>query len=290
MTVLILILAHLVGDFYLQTDRMAASKQKYLIRHVLIHFVLYFCLLLVLYIWTLSVSRFLFQIALPSLILALSHYAIDTLKIRTTRFISGSQIGQAYLFLSDQILHFTVILLAGATFFYLPLSLFENFVAEMINQKRIPNVSLDDKILFCGIIIILATTFTGHLIRLLVGTIPEHLSLFEGKYTLTNSHGPLDQMKSQKPQPSFEEEFNYVVNKKGDRSRGKIIGYVERLLVIILIVSSSYASIGFIVAAKSIARFKQMDDRQFAEYFLLGTLTSIFFGMIYGFILRLVLF
>jgi hypothetical protein len=30
-----------------------------------------------------------------------------------------------------------------------------------------------------------------------------------------------------------------------------------------------------VVAAKTVARFRQLDDRQFAEYYLLGTLASI---------------
>ena len=32
---------------------------------------------------------------------------------------------------------------------------------------------------------------------------------------------------------------------------------------------------GFVIAAKTIARFKQLDDRGFAEYYLLGTLASV---------------
>jgi hypothetical protein len=35
------------------------------------------------------------------------------------------------------------------------------------------------------------------------------------------------------------------------------------------------ATIGLVVAAKTLARFKQLDDREFAEYYLLGTLASV---------------
>ena len=35
------------------------------------------------------------------------------------------------------------------------------------------------------------------------------------------------------------------------------------------------AAIGFVVAAKTLARFRQLDDREFAEYYLLGTLASV---------------
>jgi diadenosine tetraphosphate (Ap4A) HIT family hydrolase len=85
------------------------------------------------------------------------------------------------------------------------------------------------------------------------------------------------------------EEYNYYTFNKHDLSRGKLIGYIERLLVIILTFYSAYPAIAFIVTAKSIARFKQMDDRNWAEYFLLGTLTSMFLGIFFGLLLREVL-
>ncbi len=80
-----------------------------------------------------------------------------------------------------------------------------------------------------------------------------------------------------------------MVFNKHDMSRGKLIGYIERLLVILLTYYSSYPAIAFIVTAKSIARFKQMDDRDWAEYFLLGTLTSMFIGIMFGILLREIL-
>jgi hypothetical protein len=38
--------------------------------------------------------------------------------------------------------------------------------------------------------------------------------------------------------------------------------------------TDNYNAIGFIIAAKGIARFKQMEQRHFAEYVLVGTLAS----------------
>ena len=35
------------------------------------------------------------------------------------------------------------------------------------------------------------------------------------------------------------------------------------------------AAVGFVIAAKTIARFRLLDDRDFAEYYLLGTLGSV---------------
>ena len=56
---------------------------------------------------------------------------------------------------------------------------------------------------------------------------------------------------------------------------GATIGAFERLLVVALILVNATAAVGFVIAAKTIARFKQLDDRGFAEYYLLGTLASV---------------
>ena len=60
---------------------------------------------------------------------------------------------------------------------------------------------------------------------------------------------------------------------------GATIGVLERLLIVIFVLSGSAAAIGFVVAAKTLARFKQLDDRDFAEYYLLGTLASVSVGL-----------
>ena len=56
---------------------------------------------------------------------------------------------------------------------------------------------------------------------------------------------------------------------------GATIGAFERLLIVAFIMVNATAAVGFVIAAKTIARFKQLDDRGFAEYYLLGTLASV---------------
>jgi len=56
--------------------------------------------------------------------------------------------------------------------------------------------------------------------------------------------------------------------------RGKIIGAIERMMIFFFVIVGEYSAIAFIIAAKSIARFKELDDKEFAEYFLIGTLLS----------------
>jgi hypothetical protein len=56
---------------------------------------------------------------------------------------------------------------------------------------------------------------------------------------------------------------------------GATIGVIERLLIATFVLTGNQAAIGFVVAAKTLARFRQLDDRDFAEYYLLGTLASV---------------
>ena len=55
---------------------------------------------------------------------------------------------------------------------------------------------------------------------------------------------------------------------------GNIIGKLERIIIAILLLNNQFGVIGFVLTAKSIARFKQMENKDFAEKYLIGTLTS----------------
>lgn len=43
---------------------------------------------------------------------------------------------------------------------------------------------------------------------------------------------------------------------------------------------------GLIIAAKGLIRVKEFEDRNFAEYFLVGTLTSVSVAFVLGWLLR----
>ncbi len=63
---------------------------------------------------------------------------------------------------------------------------------------------------------------------------------------------------------------------EGTEGAGKVIGYLERLILVILLIIGEYSVIGWIIAAKTFARSKQLSESQaFCEYFLVGTLMSI---------------
>ncbi len=55
---------------------------------------------------------------------------------------------------------------------------------------------------------------------------------------------------------------------------GRLIGILERETIILLVFCQQFGVIGFVLAAKSIARYKQLEQQSFAEQYLVGTLTS----------------
>ncbi len=61
----------------------------------------------------------------------------------------------------------------------------------------------------------------------------------------------------------------------GPERVGATIGVLERLIVCALVLTGQIAAIGLVIAAKTLARFRQLDDRRFAEYYLVGTLASV---------------
>ncbi len=74
-----------------------------------------------------------------------------------------------------------------------------------------------------------------------------------------------------------------------DIARGRTIGALERALALTLVLLGEYAAIGWIIAAKSLARFKALEDREFAEYFLIGTLASFLLALVAGIGMRILL-
>lgn len=67
------------------------------------------------------------------------------------------------------------------------------------------------------------------------------------------------------------------INKKekSNLRAGRMIGTLERIIMLFFLLIQQYSSIGLILTAKSVARFNKIsEDQLFAEYYLLGTLLS----------------
>lgn len=76
---------------------------------------------------------------------------------------------------------------------------------------------------------------------------------------------------------------------EGPKGAGRMIGILERLMILGLVCANQWGAVGLVLTAKSVARFKKMDDKAFAEIYLVGTMTSVIVAMLSGSFLRLVL-
>ena len=77
--------------------------------------------------------------------------------------------------------------------------------------------------------------------------------------------------------------------KQGLPKGGKVVGMLERLLVFTFVLGGKPEGAGFIVAAKSVFRIGQLtqkEDRDLAEYILIGTLRSIAYALVIAFSTR----
>ena len=71
---------------------------------------------------------------------------------------------------------------------------------------------------------------------------------------------------------------------------GELIGYLERLLILTFTLAGSYEAVGFVLAAKSIFRFGELNknaDRSMTEYVLIGSLLSVVITTLIGTLLSL---
>ena len=72
----------------------------------------------------------------------------------------------------------------------------------------------------------------------------------------------------------------------GVRGAGALIGFLERALVLTFVLLNQYTAIGLVLTAKSIARYEELKDRDFAEYYIIGTLSSMLLAILIGVITK----
>jgi hypothetical protein len=75
-------------------------------------------------------------------------------------------------------------------------------------------------------------------------------------------------------------------NLNNTRKAGSKIGSLERILMVICVAVGQYTAMGLIFTAKSVARYDKItNDSEFAEYYLLGTLSSIILTLMWYLVL-----
>ncbi len=70
---------------------------------------------------------------------------------------------------------------------------------------------------------------------------------------------------------------------------GRVIGVLERQIVYTLILLGQWGALGLVLAAKSVARYPEMKQRHFADYYLIGTLASLSVALASGVVVALAL-
>ena len=81
--------------------------------------------------------------------------------------------------------------------------------------------------------------------------------------------------------------FEIFITEKDDLpNAGKLIGILERLLVVTFILLNQFEAVGFLIASKSILRYKE-DETLKTEYVLIGTMLSFGLAIAVGIIINL---
>lgn len=207
---------------------------------------------------------------------------------------------QVGAYLGDQFLHFMIIILLLWNFGIISVT-YEGIgkILQFLIDGSELNLSLLDRLTSIGIIIVFTTSFSGYLIEKLIRkiennledtkkTISIHYDVTNVSSSGSNSRGKLIEdlrdtglpIKSDGMQ--VEETITEIEYMSEKIKYGKYIGYLERLLIMVLVAMNAISVIAFVVAIKALARFKQFEDRNFAEYYLLGTMLSILLGIVSG--------
>jgi len=158
---------------------------------------------------------------------------------------------------------------------FVPIIFASHFLIDAIKLRFKDSVAafLIDQILHISVLLVLALFLTEVTIS------GKHAAFWvyaTGFILVTNPLGILTGM--------FLKTVTYAENTAAKLDASAWIGILERTLIVIFILMSQVAAIGFLVAAKSIFRFSetQKDGNKKAEYFLLGTLVSFTLAVIVG--------
>lgn len=271
LTLALLVFAHLVSDFVIQTDRIATEKfgtgrraWRGLGKHVL---GVGICLL-----------PFVAAFGAPGLallvVVTFGHAIIDRSKIVWTRRVEAQALAEAQaahagstpaealgfawtakpaaLFVLDQIVHLVIVVWAWALFlFNAPLtSIWIDGATRFMNGPGW-DPAVVHRIALVAVVVVNVLIVNVRGGSLLVGQLvrPRAVVGFDPRVDPPTTGSPA--------------------------RVGEAIGVLERLLIVTFVLTGAEAAVGFVIAAKTLARFKQLDDRGFAEYYLLGTLASV---------------
>lgn len=236
-----IILGHIIGDFYIQTDKVA-EKKKESMKYMLIHCLIY---TIVVGIGFSILCRDIWSVFIIAVFTFLSHLVIDLLKRKwdkkPTRF-------EYINFLVDQLLHIAILFLVGY--------ILKNYCGFPMNMDlMINNVNIEMYLVFASAVLVCwkpAAIFVSLMFKIIPKTIEKAEQTNE---TIKN-------------------------NESEGVKIGSWIGILEREIILVLGLMGQFGAIGFVLTAKSLARFKQLENKSFAEKYLIGTLLSAFIAIV----------
>lgn len=305
----------------LKTKRLFFKKYNIGILEHVLHHIFFTLILLIIF------KEFDLRLVVATLIIAILHYIIDEVKIHFTedsikknRSLLEEQKNtfnyllekSTFYFLLDQLLHigtiYLVLLTLGKT----------EYPGEIIQSTKDfifidTPVNDDIKIISLGISLILLTFGSGYLIaeifkdinkgQLLTDETAVSIETIE-KDKLTNISSNINNIEKNlviERSWEFEETENENkskqsikiqypnFNEKDNNAVGKYIGILERFLIAVFIIIGAYPGLVLLGAFKTLTRFRQFEDKSFAEKYLIGTLLSIVLGIIMGGIIKRIL-
>ncbi len=267
-----LLLAHVIGDFMLQSSQLVSKRfsnnKNIRIRANLTHSLLHALLSLFFLGQYLINKNIVIIIGLVALLTA-CHFLIDLFKSSLTNRKNYKQYN-ILLFCIDQGLHLISIifisLLIGKYYSvsYNSMSLFKSIEAWL--NQTIQSTTYEHKLFISIILLIIGLWGVGIFIKL----------FFD--YTHYKFYGQVSD--------NNYFEHNYRYGKKGTENGGFYIGLLERLFIISVIALRIPEVIGFVLATKSIARFKEFDNDKFVEDFIIGSFISFISAIIIGVIIE----
>ena len=237
-TFLFLCVFHVVGDYLLQWKSMAKGKAPFN-KHFILHAFLYALSMAVIFLCTP------FSLAIIAwVILSLSHMFIDLLRYTVDQKYGANRSVKVISFCVDQFLHLLFILLC----YYFIIRSHPGFLNQTLFTQRWFHTTLGYLVILC---IIWKPT------EILISKVLAMFPIVPGKNTADGK-------------PAVDQVSVEIALKAG-----AYIGFLERVIVIALVILNAPSAIGFVLTAKSVARFKQLEEQSFAERYLVGTLLSV---------------
>jgi len=279
----ILIIGHFIADFFLQSSKMAEEKidnKTYLFIHSGIYTGVFAILNFGCLKHPSSTKAF--------FIIIIINFIIDYIRCKFDKKFNKEK-HQFISFIFDQVIHIGIIL---GTYNTLQLNkAFNDFYNDISTKSHF------SEIIYCAFLFSLlmypTAIFVKKLLSMLFSVDVSTIKIDDiAEENTKKSNNDLSDNKDVK-NPTTDEQTSQNKQKTNSTNTitihpniGSTIGILERIITAILLLCNQYAAIGLVLTAKSIARFKQLEEQDFAEKYLIGTLTSLSISLIATLIIK----